>query len=132
MTVKTSSAMAADESTRPGMSGGAAASGSLEAGMTRAASATASAATGAMAMKMLAQLKCSSSQPSAIGPIAMATTAIAPYMQGDRVTAVTVIGGRNRPCPRHDRAPGAATPTAGSGMTAVGALREPPQRARTR
>ena len=30
-------------------------------------------------MKMLAQLKCSSSQPPTIGPIAMATPAIAPH-----------------------------------------------------
>src|SRR6266498_1444943 len=37
------------------------------------------AATGAMAMKMLAQLKCSSSQPPTIGPVAMATPAIAPH-----------------------------------------------------
>jgi len=32
-----------------------------------------------MAMKMPAQLKCSSSQPPTIGPIAMATPAIAPH-----------------------------------------------------
>ena len=32
-----------------------------------------------MAMKMDAQLKCSSSQPPTIGPIAMATPAIAPH-----------------------------------------------------
>ena len=32
-----------------------------------------------MAMKMLAQLKCSSSQPPTIGPVAMATPALAPH-----------------------------------------------------
>ena len=78
MMLNTSRAMVADEKTRPGRSGGAA-SGSFESGMTGAAPAAASAATGAMAMKMLAQLKCSSSQPPTIGPIAMATPAIAPH-----------------------------------------------------
>ncbi len=58
---------------------GAAASGSFEAGMTSATTIAAAAATGAMAVKMLAQLKCSSSQPPTIGPIAMATPAIAPH-----------------------------------------------------
>ncbi len=76
--VKTSSAMVADESARPGRSG-AAASGSLDVGTASAARITAAAATGAMAMKMLAQLKRSSSQPPTIGPIAMATPAIAPH-----------------------------------------------------
>ena len=42
-------------------------------------SAMAAAATGAMAMKMLAQLKCSSSQPPTMGPSAIATPAIAPH-----------------------------------------------------
>ena len=37
------------------------------------------AATGPMAMKMLAQLKCSSSQPPTIGPSAIATPALAPH-----------------------------------------------------
>ena len=52
MMVKTSSAMVADDSTRPGMSG-AAASGSFEVGTTSATRIAAAAATGAMAMKML-------------------------------------------------------------------------------
>ena len=78
MMVKTSSAMVADDSSSPGMSG-AAASGSFDAGTVSAARITATAATGAMAMKMLAQLKCSSSHPPAIGPIAMATPEIAPH-----------------------------------------------------
>ena len=78
MMVKTSSAMVADDSTRPGMSR-AAASGSFDVGTASATRITATAATGAMAMKMLAQLKCSSSQPPTIGPIAMATPAIAPH-----------------------------------------------------
>jgi hypothetical protein len=55
MIVKTSSAIAADDKTRPGMST-AAAPGSLEAGTTSAAKTTAAAATGAMAMKTAAQL----------------------------------------------------------------------------
>ncbi len=55
MMVNTSSAMAADDSTRPGMSR-AAASGSLEVGTTSATSIAATAATGTMAMKMAAQL----------------------------------------------------------------------------
>src|ERR1700729_411028 len=78
MMVKTSSAMVADERTRPGMSGAGAFS-SFEVGMTSAARMIAAAATGAMAMKMLAQLKCSSSQPPTSGPMAMATPAIAPH-----------------------------------------------------
>ncbi len=78
MMVNTSSAMVADDKTRPGMSG-AAASGSLEVGTTSATKTAATAATGTMAMKMDAQLKCSSSQPPTIGPIAMATPAIAPH-----------------------------------------------------
>ena len=78
MMVKTSRAMVAEDSTRPGMSG-AAASGSFEVGTTSATRIAAAAATGAMAMKMLAQLNCSSSQPPTIGPIAMATPAIAPH-----------------------------------------------------
>ena len=48
-------------------------------GTTSATRTAAAAATGAMAMKMAAQLKCSSSQPPAIGPIAMATPPIAPH-----------------------------------------------------
>ena len=78
MMVKTSSAMVAEDSTRPAMSR-AAASGSFEVGTTRATPIAAAAATGAMAMKMLAQLNCSSSQPPTIGPVAMATPAIAPH-----------------------------------------------------
>ena len=78
MIVKTSSAMVADDSARPGRSG-AAASGSFDAGTASAAKITVAAATGAMAMKMLAQPKRSSSQPPAIGPIAMATPPIAPH-----------------------------------------------------
>ena len=70
--------MAAADSTRPGMSK-AAASGSFDAGTTSATKIAVTAATGAMAMKMLAQLKCSSSQPPTIGPVAMATPAIAPH-----------------------------------------------------
>src|SRR5262249_49303523 len=67
MIVNTSSAMVADDKTRPGMSTGAA-SGSLEVGTTSATRITAAAATGAMAMKMAAQLERSSSQPPTIGP----------------------------------------------------------------
>ena len=78
MMVKTSSAMAADDSTRPAMSK-AAASGSFDVGTTSATRTAAAAATGAMAMKTDAQLKCPSSQPPAIGPIAMATPATAPH-----------------------------------------------------
>src|ERR1700722_13006906 len=78
MTVKTSRAMGADDSTRPAMSG-AVASGAFDAGTVKPARIAAAAATGAMAMKMLAQLKCSSSQPPTIDPIAMATPAIAPH-----------------------------------------------------
>src|SRR4051812_31082030 len=48
------------------------------AGLMSATRIAAAAAMGAMAMKMLTQLKCSSSQPSTIGPIAMATPAMAP------------------------------------------------------
>ena len=82
MMVKTSSAMVADDSTRPGMSR-AAASGSFDVGTTSATRTAAAAATGAMAMKMDAQLKCSSSQPPTIGPIAMATPATrAPQADG--------------------------------------------------
>ena len=55
MMVNTSSAMVADDSTRPGMST-AAASGSFEVGTASATSIAATAATGAMAMKMAAQL----------------------------------------------------------------------------
>jgi len=55
MMVNTSSAMVADDKTRPGMST-AAAPGSLEAGTASATKTTAAAATGAMAMKMAAQL----------------------------------------------------------------------------
>src|SRR5215472_1558098 len=54
MMVNTSSAMVADDSTRPGMSTGAA-SGSFDAGTASATAAAATAATGAMAMKMAAQ-----------------------------------------------------------------------------
>ena len=78
MIVKTSRAMVADDSTSPGTSG-AAASASFDAGTTRATRIAAAAATGTMAMKMDAQLKCSSSQPPTIGPIAMATPGIAPH-----------------------------------------------------
>ena len=70
--------MVADDSTRPGTSE-AAASGSLDVGTTSATRIAAAAATGAMAMKMLAQLKCSSSQPPTIGPIAMAAPPTAPH-----------------------------------------------------
>ena len=55
MMVNTSSAMAADDSTRPGTSRPAA-SGSFEAGTASATRTAAAAATGAMAMKMAAQL----------------------------------------------------------------------------
>ena len=55
MMVNTSRAMAADDSTRPGMSR-AAASGSFEVGTASATTIAAAAATGAMAMKMAAQL----------------------------------------------------------------------------
>ena len=55
MMVNTSSAMVADDSTRPGMST-AAASGSFDAGTASATVTAATAATGAMAMKMAAQL----------------------------------------------------------------------------
>ena len=55
MMVKTSSAIAADDRTRPGMSG-AAASGSFDVGTASATRAAAAAAAGAMAMKMAAQL----------------------------------------------------------------------------
>ena len=78
MIVKTTSAIIADDSTRPGTSGRAA-SGLLEAGTATATPAMASAATGAMAMKMLPQEKLRSSQPPTIGPSAMATPAIAPH-----------------------------------------------------
>ena len=54
MMVNTSSAMVADDRTRPGMST-AAASGSFEVGTASATKITATAATGAMAMKMAAQ-----------------------------------------------------------------------------
>ena len=53
--VNTSSAMVADDRTRPGMST-VAASGSFEVGTASATKITAAAATGAMAMKMAAQL----------------------------------------------------------------------------
>ena len=56
----------------------AAAPGSFDAGTATATRAVA-AATGAMAMKMLVQLKCSSSQPPAMGPSAIATPALAPH-----------------------------------------------------
>src|SRR5260370_16017943 len=78
MMVKTSTAMVAEDSARPGMSG-AAACGSFEVGTTSAATIAAAAATGAMAVKILAQLNCSSSQPPTIGPVAMATPAIPPH-----------------------------------------------------
>src|SRR5882762_213449 len=78
MTVKTSSAIVADDSTRPGTSGRAA-SGLLDVGTATATPAMATAATGAIAKKMLPQLKCASSQPPTIGPIAMATPATAPH-----------------------------------------------------
>ena len=78
MIVKTTSAIIADDSTRPGTSGRAA-SGLIEAGTAKATPAAASAATGAMAMKMLPQEKFCSSQPPTIGPRAMATPAIAPH-----------------------------------------------------
>ena len=48
-------------------------------GRTSAARTTAAAAIGAITMKMLTQVKCSSSQPPTIGPIAMATPPIAPH-----------------------------------------------------
>ena len=67
MIVKTSSAMAAVDSSSPGTSDRAAC-GSFEVGTLIAASRIAAAATGPMATKMLAQLKCSSSQPPTIGP----------------------------------------------------------------
>ncbi len=90
MMVYTSSAMVAADSTRPPMSGGAA-SGSLESGMTRAAPIAARAATGAIAMKMAAQLKCSSSQPPTIGPIAMATPPTAPHSPIARARSVRPV-----------------------------------------
>ena len=77
MIVKTSSAIVADDSTRPNTSGRAA-SGLFDTGTATATPAAATAATGAMAMKMLPQEKLCSSQPPTIGPIAMATPAIAP------------------------------------------------------
>jgi len=55
MIVNTSNAIAADDSTRPGMST-AAASRSLDAGTTSATRIAAAAATGIIAKKMLAQL----------------------------------------------------------------------------
>src|SRR6185437_6431375 len=72
MIVKTSSAIVADDSTRPGTSGRAA-SGLRDAGTATAAPA------GAIATKMLPQLKWASSQPPTIGPSAMATPATAPH-----------------------------------------------------
>ena len=78
MMVKTSSPMAAADSIRPGMSA-APASGFFEPGALARTSTMASAATGAMAMKILAQLKCSSSQPPTMGPRAIATPAMAPH-----------------------------------------------------
>jgi len=78
MIVKTSSAITADDSTRPGMSLSAA-SRFLDVGAASATAAAATAATGAMAMKMLTQVKCSSSQPPTMGPSAMATPASAPH-----------------------------------------------------
>src|SRR5215472_2484584 len=78
MIVKTSRAMAAVDSARPGKSRPAA-SAFFDAGTLTATSAAAAAATGPMAKKMLAQLKCSSSQPPTIGPSAMAIPALAPH-----------------------------------------------------
>ena len=78
MIVKTSSAMAAVDRTSPGPST-AAASGFLDVGTLTATSRAPAAATGPIAMKMLAQLKCSSSQPPTIGPSAMAIPALAPH-----------------------------------------------------
>ena len=78
MIVKISRAIAAVDSARPGKSR-AAASGFFDVGTLTATSAAAAAATGPMAKKMLAQLKCSSSQPPTIGPSAMATPALAPH-----------------------------------------------------
>ena len=77
MIVKTSSAIVAADSTRPKTSGRAA-SGLLDTGTAAATPAAAIAATGAIAMKMLPHEKFCSSQPPTIGPIAMATPAIAP------------------------------------------------------
>ena len=90
MMVKTSSAMVADDSTRPGMSR-AAASGSFDVGTTSATRTAAAAATGAMAMKMDAQLKCPSSQPPTIGPIAMATPATAPHKPMARARSLLAV-----------------------------------------
>ena len=78
MMVNTSSPMVAADSTRPGRSA-AAASGFFEPGTLAMTSTMARAATGAMAMKMLVQLKCSSSQPPTMGPSAIATPAMAPH-----------------------------------------------------
>src|SRR5580704_13711695 len=82
--------MVAEDSTRPGMSAPAA-SGSFEAGTTRATRIAAAAATGAIAMKMLAQLNCSSSQPPTIGPVAMATPATAPHKPIARARSVRSV-----------------------------------------
>ena len=76
--MKTSSAIVADDSTRPGTSGRAA-SGLFDAGTASAAPAAATAATGAIATKMLPHEKCASSQPPTIGPSAMAAPATAPH-----------------------------------------------------
>src|SRR5580693_8213858 len=90
MIVKTSSAMVADDSARPAMSK-AAASGSFDVGTTSATRTAAAAATGAMAVKIDAQLKCSSSQPPAIGPIAMATPATAPHSPMARARSLRAV-----------------------------------------
>ncbi len=70
--------MVAVDSASPAMSTGAA-SGLFDVGTLATTSPMAAAATGAMAMKMLAQLKCSSSQPPTMGPSAIATPAMAPH-----------------------------------------------------
>ena len=71
-------AIAAVESSNPGRSIRGA-RGSREVGTLAATRAAPAAATGAIAMKMLCQAKCSSSQPPAIGPSAMAAPAEAPH-----------------------------------------------------
>src|SRR5260370_40324833 len=87
MMVKTSSAMAAVDSTRPAISTGAA-SGFFDLGAETATRRAPTAATGPIAMKMLDQLKCSSSQPPTIGPSAIATPATAPHRPMARARSV--------------------------------------------
>jgi hypothetical protein len=90
MIVKTSRAMAPVDSTRPATSTGAAA-GSFAAGTVMATRMPAAAATGPIATKMAPQLKCSRSQPPAIGPSAIATPALAPHKPMARARSVRSV-----------------------------------------